>query len=210
MNTQIIKQFIALKKRKAEIKSEEKDLNAEIAKIEKPIIDAFTEDGVPRISVDELDLAADRIEELKIRKAEIKDTSPEQLKLQLLDDVDLEIIAEEMSSTRGTYTVSTRRNLRGSAGGNMPALISALKAACLDMLVNETVNAQRLTAWVNEFDADERKPKDPLAVAKEIENSVAHRLASDGFGEYEADRLAKIAASTIKITETFTLGMVKS
>ena len=89
------------------------------------------------------------------------------------------------------FTVSTRRNLRGSAGGNMPGLIRALKSVNLDVLVSETVNASRLTAWVKEF--DEHSNMSPVEVRAEIE-------AEHG----------TVAAAAIRITETFTLGMVKS
>ena len=121
------------------------------------------------------------------------------------------------------FTVSTKRNLRGSAGGNMPGLIRALKGADLDKLVSETVNAQRLTSWINEF--DEHNSMSPVEVRAEIEASIMSSLAYSAeitttedsgtkcefrYSGEEFKKKAKIAVTAIKITETFTLGMVKS
>lgn len=50
-------------------------------------------------------------------------------------------------------TVSPKRVMRAHSR-DMQALIEALKSEGFDPLVSETVNAQRLTGWVNEFDPD--------------------------------------------------------
>lgn len=58
-------------------------------------------------------------------------------------------------------TISPRRTMRASSS-SMPALIDALKSIGLDALVKETVNAQTLTGWVNEFDPDRMCSVDEL------------------------------------------------
>lgn len=58
-------------------------------------------------------------------------------------------------------TVAPRRQMRARSS-NMPMLIEALKAEGLDPLVAETVNANTLTGWVNQFDPDRMCSADEL------------------------------------------------
>lgn len=51
-------------------------------------------------------------------------------------------------------TVWLDRKVWASAGGDMPALVDAMKAAGLHDMVGETVNGNTLSAWVREFDPD--------------------------------------------------------
>jgi hypothetical protein len=46
------------------------------------------------------------------------------------------------------------RIVRASAGGDMPALVAAMRAAGEEDLIGETVNGTKLGAWVREFDPD--------------------------------------------------------
>ena len=84
----------------------------------------------------------------------------------------------------------------------MPGLVSALKDAGLDVFVSETVNAQRLTSWIREFDNNKKKPKSPDDVRAEIEAYVMKN------GKPSA--AAKRAAAAIGIAEVSRLGMTKS
>jgi hypothetical protein len=58
-------------------------------------------------------------------------------------------------------TVSPRRIMRASSAG-MPGLIEALKAEGFDAIVTETVNAQTLTGFVNQYDPDRMCSTDEL------------------------------------------------
>jgi len=71
-------------------------------------------------------------------------------------------------------TIYVKRTLYASAGGNMPALVAAFKAAAeedpsLEPMVSETVNGQRLSAWAREYDPEnDRAPEEVVALLPEI------------------------------------------
>jgi len=68
------------------------------------------------------------------------------------------------------HTVHLRRELWASAGGDTPGLVAALKAAGLGDLCTETVQAQRLSAWVREFDP--QKCLAPEAIVNQLPEEV--------------------------------------
>lgn len=101
-------------------------------------------------------------------------------------------------------TLYVLRTVRASAGGNMPALIEALKEAAaetwideegrealrypmLAAMITETVNANTLSAWVREYD-DPDDPKGPEEIVASLPSTVQ---------------------PAIKVTEKFELRCVK-
>lgn len=83
-----------------------------------------------------------------------------QLKEEKQREEDLAAAVHTMLANQGVGKVNVygktlypiRRMYASSAG--MPALIDALKESGHGALVTETVNATKLTSWVNEFDPD--------------------------------------------------------
>lgn len=88
----------------------------------------------------------------ELKEAADRKTYLEGLKKELAAKIHTMLAAEGVGkvNVRGV-TVAPKRTMRASSA-DMPALIEALKAEGLDALVGETVNAQRLTGFVNEFD----------------------------------------------------------
>jgi hypothetical protein len=113
----------------------------------------------------------------------------EDLKAKKRDLKDMEAAIISMLSTEGARhisvhgkTIAPRRVMRASSS-NMPLLIEAMKAEGLDALVGETVNAQRLTGWANDFDpermcsAEELKARLPESVRDYINLYEQHTLS---------------------------------
>jgi len=86
-------------------------------------------------------------------------------------------------------TLGINRIVRASAGGNMPALVDAMKRAGKEDMVKDTVNGTSLGAWVREFDPDnnlspeqiERKlPKELQGVIKITEQTTIRVTGKKG------------------------------
>ena len=105
-------------------------------------------------------------EEKKELKAREKEINEEIRNLQepLLEQMDEEgvdkitvVIGQTDDGTPIRRTVHKRRQVWASSNGDMPGLIQALNEVGLDEeYVEETVNAQRLSAYVRQFDDGER------------------------------------------------------
>jgi hypothetical protein len=67
-------------------------------------------------------------------------------------------------------TVWLNRKVWASAGGDMPRLVDAMKAADMADMVGETVNGNTLSAWVREFD------KENLMTESEIVEALPEEL----------------------------------
>jgi hypothetical protein len=71
-------------------------------------------------------------------------------------------------------TVWLDRKVWASAGGDMPRLVDAMKAAGMEDMVGETVNGGSLSAWVREFDPDKVKTESEIieALPEELRDAI--------------------------------------
>jgi len=71
-------------------------------------------------------------------------------------------------------TVYLDRKVWASAGGDMPRLVDAMKAADMHDMVGETVNGNTLSAWVREFDPESLKTEAEIisALPEELRDAI--------------------------------------
>lgn len=110
---------------------------------------------------------------------------------------DTEAVLVDMFKENGIQNVNVdgeiahlRRDIRASAGGEMPKLIDALVEDGQDWLVTATVSAQTLAAWVREFQGKDRLSPEEIKAAM-IVKGLPH------------------AADAVTITEQWSIGVKK-
>jgi len=75
-------------------------------------------------------------------------------------------------------TLSIKRDIRASAGGNVPALAKALIQAGKEEFVNDAVNPNRLSAWVRDVErqVSPDAPLDPEEIIKHLPQEVRSKI----------------------------------
>lgn len=103
---------------------------------------------------------ADKVAEYIAKKLEIKDLKSKTKKLEdETAEIEAELLPQFKESGMDRMTIQGRtvwldRKVWASAGGDMPRLVDAMKAAGLEDMVGETVNGNTLSSWVREFDPE--------------------------------------------------------
>lgn len=103
---------------------------------------------------------ADKVAEYIAKKLEIKDLKSKTKKLEdEAAEIEAELLPQFKESGMDRMTIQGRtvwldRKVWASAGGDMPRLVDAMKAAGLEDMVGETVNGNTLSSWVREFDPE--------------------------------------------------------
>lgn len=117
---------------------------------------------------------------IKLHKKKIKlETQLEEIKAKI-DDEEAKLLEQMQAAGTASVKPAGGGNIRisrvvwASAGGNVPALVEACKKAGLDDLVSDTVNSNRLSGYVREFDPDKNLSAEQIT--KKLPRAVRDKI----------------------------------